>query len=180
MHFPKQNISGLLEQFILHHGLEKFSNYISVSLEYGDFGKLWKDLSEDIRGLKNRGEAHVTVITPVEYDEALKTKLSIEELDQMAQDLRIQESQLKLICLGKGEKIGVGQTYFVVLESEPLIDFRKKVLVSFLKKGGSPGQFDPEHFYPHITVGFSLRDLHESDGVIKDKNSCFKKLVFKK
>lgn len=36
------------------------------------------------------------------------------------------------------------------------------------------GKFRAERFFPNITVGFNKRDLHESDGVIKDKTTCFK------
>jgi hypothetical protein len=178
LHLPKQNISGAQEKFNTHTGPQKFDNYISLSLEYGPFENLFQDLSRKISGLKNRGEAHVTVITPIEYDEILRSRLTIVELNTLAQNLNLQNSQLKAICVGKGEKKAVGQTYFVVLESQELLDFRRAVQKSFLIKGGLPGQFDPDHFYPHVTIGFSLRDLHESDGVIKGKNSCYSKLSF--
>ena len=60
-------------------------------------------------------------------------------------------------------------TYFVVVQSEDLISIRKKIQDSFVGKGGDKNDFNPLNYFPHITLGFTKRDLHESDGVIKGK-----------
>ena len=171
-HLPHQKISGKQEKYLAHSGAQKFDNYVSLNLNYQPFQILFTELNQKFGGLKNRGEAHVTVITPVEYNEILKANISIEELHALAAKMNLQKSEVKAICLGKGEKAELGATYYVVVESKDLLQFREKVLAAYLLKGGSPRHFAPEHFYPHITIGFNLRDLHESDGVKKDRNSC--------
>jgi hypothetical protein len=48
----------------------------------------------------------------------------------------------------------------------------------FENSGGRPGDFDADKFYSHITVGFTDRDLHEADGVIKNMDSCVAPVKF--
>jgi len=50
--------------------------------------------------------------------------------------------------------------------------YRKEVQNLFISKGGEPVKFLPAKYFPHITLGFTKRDLHESDDVKKDRNSC--------
>ena len=157
-----------------HRGDGPFSTYLSMDIHYSPIKELWKQ-TEIETGLKlnNRGEAHITTITPPEFFHQLKGVVTIEEIEKIASEMPIQSSKFKVVCLGRGMKDDMS-TFYVVVESEDLINLRKKVEMLFLKKGGKKGKFRAENFYPHITVGFTKRDLHESDGVIKDKNSCFK------
>jgi 2'-5' RNA ligase len=148
-----------------------------MSINFPPVQELYLDFKRSYRKkLKNRGEAHVTTITPVEYFQVLKDKVSIEEINDIALDHRIQESDLNIICLGSGHK-GNLDTFFVVVESQNLLKIRKAVDELFEARGGNPRAFSPEDFYPHITLGFNKRDLHESDGVIKDGSSCIYNIV---
>ncbi|TNF29430.1 MAG: hypothetical protein EP319_07155 [Deltaproteobacteria bacterium] len=157
-----------------HRGDGPFSTYLSMDIQYSPIKELWKQ-TEIETGLKlnNRGEAHITTITPPEYFHQLKGVVTIEEIEEIASKMPLQASRFKVVCLGRGIKDAMS-TYYIVVESDDLINLRKKVEMLFLKKGGEKGKFKAENFYPHITVGFTKRDLHESDGVIKDKKSCFK------
>lgn len=65
-------------------------------------------------------------------------------------------------------------TFYIVVKSQDLMEIRKEVEKLYIKRAGQPGQFRAERFYPHITVDFNKRDQHESDGLIKDKTTCFK------
>lgn len=173
--FKAKKINGESEKFVAHMGSKKFENYVVITLPYAPFGELLTSLQGQYGSLKSRSEAHVTVITPPEYDEVLSSFLTIKEINDLAQNSNIQVLKLQPICLGKAEAEISGATetaYFVVVQSQEVIDFRRRVYDAFVAKGGSPSRFDPENFYPHITVGFSLRDLHESDGVRKGKNAC--------
>lgn len=126
--------------------------------------------------LKNRGESHITVITPVEYQNILKKKLSIAEINALAKEHNIQNSKFEMICVGKGsvEMSGKGEsTFYIVVKSQALLSLRRKIQEAFIKKGGTHNSFVPEKYFPHITLGFTKRDLHESDGIIKDENTCF-------
>ena len=164
-------------EFTPHVGSGNFSNYIAMNVNYAPVKSLYESLQKQLNvTLKSRGEAHVTVITPVEYFKVLKSKISIEELNHLAKKEKLQESKFKVICLGRGEKKEEDQkiaTYFLVVSSQELLDYREKVEELFLKRGGHPQSFKSSHYFPHVTVGFTHRDLHESDGVIKDVNSCY-------
>ncbi|RUR06447.1 hypothetical protein [Legionella sp. km772] len=117
------------------------------------------------------GEAHITVITPPEYTYILKPFISIDRMEEIAVQNYIQDSDLNVLGLGKGSlpiNNRVEETYFIIIKSTNLLKIRHKIYEEFVKNGGDKNAWDPNHFYPHITVGYSLRDLHEADGVIKD------------
>ncbi len=167
-------------EFISHAGSSALSSYVAMNINFIPVKNLYQSLQSKFgEKLINRGESHITVITPVEYANGLKDKISIKELNEMALESKLQSSKFEVICLGKGEKKvrnNLLKTYFLVVNSEDLLHFRKKVELLFRQRGGQSNSFKAEHFYPHITVGFSKRDLHESDGVIKNVSSCYEGL----
>jgi len=131
---------------------------------------------EQRKQLANRGEAHITVITPVEYSDVLSKNVSIHEINEIARKSDTQGSRFEIICVGRGNAILNNRTeeaYFVVVRSKDLLSIREKVQNLFVSKGGNATHFVPNHFYSHITLGFTKRDLHEGDGVIKDINACW-------
>ncbi|WPU64509.1 hypothetical protein [Peredibacter starrii] len=158
--------------FIKHEGNGAFDSYLSMDVRYAPVKELFKSVVKSERKeLKTRGEAHITVITPVEYFEVLKSKVSMKEINEIAVKSSIQSSTFKVICLGKGA-LKNDETYFIVVNSMDLLQIRKKVQKLFETRGGTQGSFMAEHFFPHITLGFTTRDLHEADGVIKNDKSC--------
>jgi 2'-5' RNA ligase len=114
------------------------------------------------------GEAHVTVVTPPEFA-VLGRLLTMAEIHALAADL--QETSFEVVCVGRGQN-GERQTFFLVVRSAGLVSIRRDVAALFRERGGSPEAFDPDHYYPHVTLGFTHVDLHEADGVIKDGGSC--------
>lgn len=158
--------------FIQHEGNGAFDSYLSMEVRYAPVKELFLSLvKSEGKELKNRGEAHITVITPVEFFEVLKSKVSITEINEIAKKSRIQNSAFKVVCLGKGS-LKKDDTYYVVVNSVDLLEIRKKVQKLFESRGGVAGTFMAEHFFPHITLGFTTRDLHETDGVVKNDKSC--------
>lgn len=151
-------------------------NYLAVKAIYQQLQKRLPALQ-----LKTRGDAHITVITPPEYKNILKPYLTPKEIDQIAKQMNIQASEFTPVCLGRGQKLETNgkamQTYFIVVKSLALLKLRQKIYEEYVAKGGVPSRFDPQHFTPHITVGFTNRDLFESDGVYKQANACISKLV---
>ncbi|GIL21271.1 MAG: hypothetical protein BroJett041_23850 [Candidatus Jettenia caeni] len=128
---------------------------------------------------KHRGEAHITIITPPEY-EKLKKYISMTEINKIALDSGINQIQWRNICLGSGAINFDGKTlktYFVVVDSPELVRFREVIEAKAQSLGARSGDFKAQTYYPHITIGFTDRDLHESDGVIKDEKSCNFELV---
>lgn len=124
--------------------------------------------------LLDRGEAHITVITPPEYN-VLKPHLNADSIDNIALQHGIQQAKFMPLCLGRARITKNGMvlsSYFIVVKSPQLLEIRQAIFEEYVKHGGEPSQFDPDHYTPHITIGFTQRDLFESDGIYKQHNAC--------
>lgn len=168
--------------FLAHSGSGAFDTYLTMNLPFAPIETLWKSLEKAVETtLKNRGEAHITVVSPPEFTGVLSKVLTIQEINEIATSLRIQTSRFKAVCVGRAQVVLEGkteQTYYVVVQSEDLLNIRRAIFRKYCTKGGEPSLWDPEHFYPHITVGFTKQDLHEEgNGVRKGTNSCFMGIV---
>lgn len=165
-----------IEKFIPHQGPGPMQNYLAQNLNEKAIVATRIELENRLgRKLLHRGEAHLTVVTPVEFDQVLSSKLKMNEIEALAQKMKIQENKVKPVCLGRGSLTIEGQehnTYYMVIESDATFKLRQAVQALFVQKGGKADQFNPDHFYPHITIGYTKRDLHYEDGVIKDERSC--------
>lgn len=146
----------------------KAKNYISYDLPYPPVLKVLNHLENLLgRNLKNRGEAHVTVVTPPEFVNLSKV-LPAEKIHALATSFFLTNPTVQWICLGQGSSNGQ-QTFFIVVTSPEFLKLRKQLA---LQAKITRQQFDPDLFFPHITLGFTEKDLHYDDGVIKDKSSC--------
>jgi hypothetical protein len=163
------------EQFIPHTDDHPFGSYIIQYLPYEPVKSFFRDLEKKTnQKLKNRGEAHITIITPVEYNTILKPFVSIQEITDLALKMDIQSWDFKILGLGKAQaevNKKTEQTYYIIVRSLKALEFRSRVFDMYVKNGGHASRFDPFQFYPHITVGFTQRDLYESDGIFKGTNS---------
>lgn len=169
--------------FLSHKGEGPFSSYLVQNVSYAPVRELFQSVKASTgKQLENRGEAHITVVTPVEYFQVLKLHLSIEEINRLAEKYEIQRAPFDLECLGHGRATVEGQkreAYFIVVKSETLLELRRAIHHLFIAKGGASDAFDPELFFPHITVGFLGQDVHYENGVRKDRSSCVADLVLK-
>lgn len=155
------------------------SQYVDMKVPYEPIAQLKKEV-EAREGvvLQSRGEAHITVITPPEMT-VLRTRLSLEQINGTIEKSRIQSIPIQLQCLGRGllkqgdRKLA---TYFIVVQAPGLLQLRERLRQQFIAAGGEKQAFSVERFRPHITVGFTDRDLHSEDGVIKDSRSCIYKV----
>lgn len=156
--------------------------YLSMNIDFTAISDLRKRIEAKQKvELKHLGEAHITVIAPQEYEQ-LKSVLTMELINEVALLNRIQESPFQIICLGRGQLREGNKTlltYFIVIEAPELMNLRQTIATLYKTNGGQSNAFRPEEFYPHITVGFTERDLHLSDGVIKDKTSCLSEMRLK-
>lgn len=159
----------------LSHERPETKSYLSLDLPYAAFEKIRQQVEQNHKlTLKNRGEAHITVVTPPEYKKIQK-KVSMKEIYDLAEKMKLKESPYRLLCVGKGSlknSPGKEETYYVVVESERLFELRQEIHRLFISRGGDTADFSPETFYPHVTLGFTQRDLHFEDGVTKDASSC--------
>lgn len=100
--------------------------------------------------------------------------MTSEKINQIAQDYDIQSSDLRILGIGSGKKLfngQMGETFFIIVESKKLLQIRNAIYKKYLDYKGpvsGPNAFKPNDFYPHITIGFTHDDIHESDGLIKD------------
>ncbi|MBI2519920.1 MAG: 2'-5' RNA ligase family protein [Bdellovibrio sp.] len=158
--------------FNTYEGPGAFDSYLVMNVRYEPVKQVFGQITPAVVSrLISRGEAHITVITPPEFTQTLKSKLTMAEINQIARDMEIQKSRFNVLAVGSGKIISGGlplETFFLIVQSEDLLQIRRRIQKAFVAKGGDQKAFDPESFYPHITVGFTKRDLHESDGVIKD------------
>jgi hypothetical protein len=129
--------------------------------------------------LKDRGEAHITVVTPPEYAR-LRSKIKMNEIGQIAAQMGMQSLPFETVCVGRGRKqegSATLATYYVIVRAPGLVNLRTEIANRFRQRGGAVNAFVPDHFYSHVTVGYTKRDLHEEEGVIKDESSCLAPVV---
>lgn len=147
-------------------------NYVSLDLAYPYYKLLLDKLEGRLKKpLKNRGEAHITLITPPEY-QVLALKMKPERIHELANEFIEKNPPITNVCLGHFQKNIAGaanHTYYVVIHSPELFSFRKQIAAA---SGLSKAEFDPELFYPHVTLGFTERDFHYEDGARKNAESC--------
>nr|BFD59683.1 hypothetical protein CKG001_17900 [Bdellovibrio sp. CKG001]BFD63047.1 hypothetical protein BdHM001_17280 [Bdellovibrio sp. HM001] len=150
---------------------EKSKSYLSLDLPYAAFEKMRHEVEKNQHvTLQHRGEAHITVVNPVEFSR-LKKKISMNEIHALAEQMDLQKAPYHLLCVGKGT-VKEDSTYYAVVESDRLFQIRKAIHMLYTSKGGKAEDFNPDQFYPHVTLGFTKKDLHFEDGVIKDASSC--------
>ena len=161
--------------FVRH---ETTDPYLAMNLKYESFKEFLEKVDRfAYRPVHGPNEAHITIITADEFQNDLSKFLTIKEISEISEKLNLQQSTYNPICMGKGsllEKEKYLETYFIVVESENFLNIRKQIAELYKKRGGN--KFDPLHYYPHITLGFTDRDLDEKDGLIKDSKACMKTL----
>lgn len=92
----------------------------------------------------------------------------MKEVNKIAENLDLQSSAFNVLGVGhEATETGL-QTFFSYRSIRSPLNVRRAVQSEYIKHGGNEGVFIPERFYPHITIGFTVRDLFESDGIIKD------------
>lgn len=182
--FPAGSLDGSGRTFISHQDSAYFGTYLAMDLPFPPFETLRRNLAAILgKNLKTRHEAHITVVTPPEYESALKPLISMDEIEQIALKAHLQTSQVFPRGVGRGFAVIEGvqaETYFVLVESRNLLEIREQISSLYLARGGDPTLFQPTHFFPHVTLGFTIRDLHESDGVIKDASSRLGEVVLRR
>jgi len=164
--------------FYTHKGDGPFDTTLAMNISYEPVLNLRRILEQTL-DLKLKfltawnpaGEGHITTVTPPEYYNVLRPFISAEKMEEIALTHNIQASDVKILGLGRGEKEINGkieQTFFLIAYSENLLRIRTEIYDEFVKNGGNPDSWNPNKFYPHITIGYTNKDLHESDGILKD------------
>ena len=117
--------------------------------------------------LRDRGEAHITVVTPIEVQKISKY-VSFRQIITDAHHADLDAAEYHAVCIGNGSA-DRAQVYFIVVHSDKLLEFRRALQQQYQIPGDV---FQADDFYPHITLGSTTRDLHEQEGVSSNKRSC--------
>jgi 2'-5' RNA ligase len=146
-------------------------SYLQMTLNYAPVHELYEQVQAmDSGDLANRGEAHITVLKPDEY-RTLASTLGKGRIEDVAKQLKLQESKFSVTCVGKGSS-GSDYVYYLVVTSPALVNIRKALAKAHVDKGGDESAFDPVDYRPHVTLGFTSHDLFEQDGVYKTADTC--------
>ncbi|KAJ2163183.1 hypothetical protein GGF46_000113 [Coemansia sp. RSA 552] len=172
--------------FSNHSDSRPLGSYLQQTLDFAPFRDLFDRLNTSNGALQTRGEAHVTVISPPEFDKVLKPAgVTIKEIEDIARQADIQRARLAPVCLGRfsgplpdpttAADNGTF-TLFSLVVADPfndLLRIRRQVSRLYREKGGQGALFQPERFWPHVTIGFDRRDLFVEDGIFKGANYCY-------
>jgi hypothetical protein len=101
--------------------------------------------------LRDRGEHHITVVSPAELEQLIESGMAVSATNQ--------SMQYRLVGLGRTQ-LGGDTTYYVVCESEGLQQFRASL-------GLGRKDF-------HVTLGFKEADVHEA---VKDASTLIDPLA---
>jgi 2'-5' RNA ligase len=158
-------------------GEGKWKNYLTLDLAFEPIRHLRAQVENrfgvDLSAASARGdEAHITIITPPEYW-GLHPFITMDEIiDRFGE--RIQKLKFKVLSLGEGTLVideVKESAYFVIIEANEMLELRREIYEIVVSRGGSVENFDPDRFYPHITVGFTKQDIHIEDGLHKDESA---------
>lgn len=141
--------------------IEFNQRYWKISLPWNLVEPIRKQVEAQLgQALKHRGEAHITVITPPEWVYVAQNK----KIHKKSAPHYLKGS-IQWVCIGRYQDKTNPHlaTYFIVIEAPFLKKWRKKYW------GLNEEQFP---YHPHVTLGFTERDLHQQDGAIKNSQSC--------
>ncbi|KAJ1994732.1 hypothetical protein H4R33_000155 [Dimargaris cristalligena] len=165
-----------------HSGPLPYESWLQHTLNFTHLAPVIRQLEWVHPGpLLNRGEAHVTVVTPPEFDRILApVGITVADLDALALQAGLQHVPFKVLCVGRQRLVSPEkaadtlEAYNLIVQADAWLDLRWDIWRLFVQRSGEPSAFDPAHFWPHITLGYSHRDLFVEDGMYKGINSCWR------
>lgn len=110
---------------------------------------------------QQKGEAHITVITPPEFSVLATANVTLDEINAIALDHDIQSTKFRMICLGKESVRRQQQSavvYQIIVSAPNLVEIRKAVFRRYFSKGGNPALFDP--LVSGIITSVSIHELN--------------------
>ncbi|KAI9140725.1 hypothetical protein BKA69DRAFT_1125459 [Paraphysoderma sedebokerense] len=156
--------------------------YLSLRVPFKPVEELFNEVQKSNfhvpgRNLKNSGEAHITVISRSEY-RRLQPIISISEINKIAESSKIQSTPFTIKCLGRSLSFAsdpsgpAAESVYLIIDAPGLTAIRQKVWQEYVKRGGKQDDFKWDQYYPHLTVGYSPKDLHFEEGLKKDEAIC--------
>jgi len=132
--------------------------------------------------LETRGEAHITVITPPEaqgwFTDHKGINYFISSIELHHKFFKtLQDTKFEIVCVGMREN-ETNKVFYLVVDSPELFAVRAEIAQELERRASFTGKktfFDPNKYYPHITIGFEGGDVH---GVSKGAETCVQDIKF--
>lgn len=133
--------------------------------------------------LEDRGESHITVLTPPEAqgwfnpDNIGVNRLVPTSEIQETYSSYIQAAEFEIICLGRRQNKKGNDVFYLVVDTPDLMKIREEIESKNYERAKAKGlttYFDSNNWWPHITVGFVNGDVH---GVTKGDETCVADIV---
>ncbi|KAJ3253377.1 hypothetical protein HK103_000697, partial [Boothiomyces macroporosus] len=151
------------------------------TLDYSLVQPLFDQINSAFGGnLVALGSAGIPIFSSFEYIHGLSYVLTMDKINQIAQENGIQYAQFDIACVAK--QTGVSPLdkkrhtiYSVLVRSDDLLSIRKAIYAEYLAAGGPPSNFNPDDFLPFFNVAFDSglqADLLERDLVFKHYKTC--------
>ena len=128
--------------------------------------------------LEDRGEAHITIITPPEFDgstdpqgHGLHDAFTSDEIHKKYGEWSV-FSFFDIVCVGERKSSDGRRVFYLVVDSLDLDALRGNLQKDYEKKmkdQGRPAVFKADRYWSHITIGFVGGDIH---GVSKGDETC--------
>ena len=130
--------------------------------------------------LQDRGEAHITILTPPEGNgsNGVLRFISYLEIKSHYENV-LQKMPFAIKCIGARKDQNRNIVFYLVVDSPALFQMRREIQREASKRALESGEiltFNPFNFYPHITIGFYGSDIH---GVSKGTDTCLNDLHIK-
>lgn len=150
-------------------------DWFAVALDFTPVEKLRSELEKRIgKTLLHRGEAHLTLVTPPEWS-ILSQVLRMKDVEALAEKKKVHQQPFRVRCVKKVSATLAGaveESWFVAVSAPELLEFRKDIWRLYMAKGGPSEDFKWRRWVPHITLGFTKRDLYDEDLVNKERADC--------
>jgi 2'-5' RNA ligase len=163
--------------FVPHVSPKFYGTYLVYNVNFAPVNEIKRKI-ESATGLEliDRGEAHITVLTPPEHDAIKKVipEFSMDEINgyvsSFIQDIKWENMGVGTVK-GKNHKDIYSEVFFLVVRSEGLRSLRRMIARMYQIP---EDVFDPEIQDFHVTIGYTESDLH---GVAKDATTLVKDLI---
>tara|TARA_Y100000589_G_scaffold284446_1_gene283323 strand:+ start:2046 stop:2696 length:651 start_codon:yes stop_codon:yes gene_type:complete len=149
--------------FISHDNPSKaYGTYLSRNIYFEPISKVrqYIELQRNLK-LKHRGEAHITVITPPEYNlmKQWNPRINMKSINHLVNSL-VQHMHFYILGIGSLKGLNINnqesEVFFLVIKSRGLRAIRKLIAAEWSI---------PKHIFDsmkqdfHITIGFTVSDL---------------------
>ena len=163
--------------FISHNNpIQKYGTYLARNISFEPISQIRRhiEVQRNLK-LKHRGEAHITILTPPEYNQIREWNptISMNSINRLVGPV-VQYLHFNILGIGSVKGLNTdnerSEVFFLVIRSRGLRAIRKLIAAEW----SIPTKvFNPMQQDFHITIGFTVSDLFSRTGfeIKKDMSS---------